>query len=64
MVTDRESVCSKTMGTSVTAPLDIEARIAKLLNIVMVSFVVVMGRALMDLMTMHRLQCIVYGQGL
>lgn len=52
------------MGTSVTAPLDIEARIAKLLNIVMVSFVVVMGRALMDLMTMHRLQCIVYGQGL
>lgn len=41
------------MGTPITAFLDIEARIAKLLIIVMVSFVAIIGRALMELMTIH-----------
>lgn len=45
IVTDMESVCCKTMGTHVTVLRDTVARIAKLLTIVLVSYVAIMGRA-------------------
>lgn len=45
IVTDTEFVCCKTMGTLVTVLRDTVGGIAKLLTIVLVSFVAIMGRA-------------------
>lgn len=53
VVTDTEFVCRKTMGTLVAALKDTLVRIAKLPIIVLVSFVAIMGRALVELMTIH-----------
>lgn len=53
VVTDTESVCRKTMGTLVAVLKDTLVRTAKLSITVLVSFVAIMGRVLVELMTIH-----------
>lgn len=61
VVTDTESVCRKTMGTLVAVLQDILVRIAKLPITVLVSFVAIMGRVLVELMTIHAIAMKLFG---
>lgn len=53
VVTDTESACRKTTGTIVAVLKDTLVRIAKLPITALVRFVAIMGRALVELMTIH-----------